>query len=176
MFNDIIHSYEHKKDLDIFSYQTYDYLNDIRQLEPIESLALDVKISHDLLTKWRHYIKPPPPTKLKKRTKIKTYAQGKAHASVISVAEISLNNDKMSSSTLQSAFPGPAPKQSTLGKLLSSQEIKKNSEADVASSYVGTSTLEAMTVAQAELISVGLGSFCRTNVIQRPGFIPEKGI
>lgn len=71
LFRDIIHSYDHNEDTDIFAYKQDDYLDDIRGLYDSESNSLDVRISHDLIARWKHWVKPPPPPKPKKRTKRK---------------------------------------------------------------------------------------------------------
>ena len=99
MFRDIIHSYEANKHIDIYSYKSEDYLDDIRKLRPEESLSLDVRVAHDLMSLWQHYIKPPPPPQKKKKTQ-KVYRQASAYESKISVADNAFGHSNLSSTTL----------------------------------------------------------------------------
>lgn len=103
--------------LDIFAYKTEDYLDDIVALTEEESVSLDVRIAHNLMEKWTHYIKPAPPPP-KQRKKSKKYKMKKAHASMISIAEISLGQDKASSTnTIVS------PSQGIVSKAMSKQSV-----------------------------------------------------
>lgn len=57
LFNDAIKVYE-ANCVDIFAYKSEDYLDDIRRVTDMESVSLDVRIAHDLMNLWVHYIKP----------------------------------------------------------------------------------------------------------------------
>lgn len=90
LIEDVIRVFEVDEKLDIFTYKSEDYIDDIRKLTKEESTSLDVKIAHDLMQRWVHYIKPPP-EKERKKKKSRVFAQGKAHTSIISVQEVSLS-------------------------------------------------------------------------------------
>ena len=47
--------------VDIFAYKSEDYLDEIRLLTDVEDNALEVRIAHDLINRWAHYIRPPAP-------------------------------------------------------------------------------------------------------------------
>ena len=92
LVKDALRVYYLHNEIDIYAYRTDDYLDDIRKLTAEESISLDVRMAHDLMTKWVHYIKPPPaPPKRKKKSR--KYKQNKAHTSMISIAEISIGKD-----------------------------------------------------------------------------------
>lgn len=95
LFKDVIRVYNVDENLDIFAYKSEDYLDDIRLLKEFESVSLDVRVAHDLVDQWVHYIRPRPKTPPKKKRK-KKYKQGKAHTSMISIAEISIGNNNSS--------------------------------------------------------------------------------
>lgn len=75
MFNDIIYSYQPVRNIDIHDYKaSEDYLSSFRELTKEESNSLDVRIAHDLMSLWKHHIKPEEKIIMKKiRTKKKTY-------------------------------------------------------------------------------------------------------
>lgn len=69
LYQDVIRVFNSDENLDIFMYKSEDYLDDIRLLKEHESVSLDVRIAHDLINKWVHYIRPPPPPPPKKKRK-----------------------------------------------------------------------------------------------------------
>ena len=64
---DVLHVFDSDESFDPFAYRSEDYLADIRLLTETESVSLDVRIAHDLMNNWVHFIKPPTPPPAKKR-------------------------------------------------------------------------------------------------------------
>ena len=95
LFEDVIRTYEPDENINIFAYKSEDYLDSIRKVTEIESVSLDVRIAHDLMRRWVHYIKPLPEKEGKKKKK-REFKQGKAHASVFSIQEVSRPSQEVS--------------------------------------------------------------------------------
>lgn len=101
---DVIHVFVADRSVNIFAYKAEDYLDGIRRLTVPEEVALSVRVAHDLVGKWVHYVKPPPPPP--KRTKrARKYKQGAAHASQVSFAEASLGQRERSSEDISKRAP-----------------------------------------------------------------------
>lgn len=142
LYKDAISVYQTDENLEIYAYSNDDYLDDIRALTEEESISLDVRIAHDLMTRWIHYVKPPEVEK-KKKKKSKKWKMAEAHKSMISIAEISVGFDKASSHQVTQFEP--------------SQNLKSKDR--VSSLQMSSTELVATTILQNELISIGVGSY-----------------
>ena len=101
---DVIHVFVADRSVDIFAYRAEDYLDGTRLLTTPEEVAYEVRVAHDLMGKWVHYVKPPPPPP--RRTKrARKYKQGAAHASQVSVADASLGQRDRSSEDFSKRAP-----------------------------------------------------------------------